>query len=67
MLKSADTAVKTNGYWSGIISTYRKFGLDFHTDYKKVIEAQTPEKICNFMKEFLKAGNKVEVTMMPQE
>ena len=67
MLKSADTAAKTNGYWSSIITTYRKFGLDFHTDYKKVIEAQTPEKICEFMKEFLKAGNKVEVTMMPKE
>ena len=67
MLKNADDAAKTNDYWSGIITTYRKFGLDFHTDYKKTIEAQTPEGICQFMKEFLKAGNKVEVTMMPLE
>ena len=67
MLKSIDDAAKTNSYWSGVITTYRKFGIDLHSDYKKVVEAQTPASICQFMQEFLKAGNKIEITMMPQE
>jgi len=67
MLKNIDDQAKTNGYWSGVISRYRKYGLDFHTDYKSTVEAQTPETICQFMQEFLKDGNKIEVTMMPQE
>jgi zinc protease len=67
MLKSADDAAKTNSYWSNVVAIYRKFGIDLHTDYKKVVEAQTPASICAFMQEFLKPGNKMEVTMMPQE
>ena len=67
MLKNVDDAAKSNSYWSNVITNYRKFGVDLHTDYKKVVEAQTPESICQFMQEFLKAGNKVEVTMLPQE
>ena len=67
MLKSIDDAAKTNSYWNNVINTYRKFGIDLHTDYKKVVEAQTPASICQFMQEFLKPGNKVEVTMLPKE
>ena len=67
MLKNIDDEAKTNGYWSGAITRYRKYGLDFHTDYKAIVEAQTPESICQFMQEFLKEGNKIEVTMLPEE
>ena len=67
MLKNVDDAAKSNSYWSNVITNYRKFGVDLHTDYKKVVEAQTPETICKFMQEFLSAGNKVEVTMLPKE
>jgi zinc protease len=67
MIKNIDDAAKTNNYWSNVITNYRKFDVDLHTDYKKVVEAQTPESICQFMREFLKPGNKVEVTMMPLE
>jgi zinc protease len=67
MLKNIDDEAKTNGYWNSVIYRYRKYGLDFHTDFKRIVEAQTPESICAFMREFLKPGNKIEVTMMPQE
>ncbi|MBO4826809.1 MAG: insulinase family protein [Prevotella sp.] len=67
MVKNIDDQSKTNGYWAGAITRYRKYGLDFFTDYKSVVEAQTPETICQFMQEFLKDGNKIEVTMMPEE
>ena len=67
MLKNADDSFKTNDYWSGIIDIYRKYGLDFYTTYKDVIKAQTPESISAFVKELLKANNRVEVVMMPQK
>lgn len=66
LLKSADDSFKTNGYWSGIINTYRKYGLDFHTTYKDIIKAQTPEGISAFVKDFLKENNRIEVVMLPE-
>lgn len=67
MLKQADDRSKTNNYWDNIISTWYIFGIDEHTDYKKTVEAQTPESIAAFMTEFLKPGNQITVMMEPEE
>lgn len=67
MLKQADDVAKTNGYWNGVIGVYRKYGIDTHTDYKKLVSAQTPQTISDFMKEFLKSNNYITVTMLPDE
>ena len=67
ILKSHNDQLKQNGYWMGRISTWRKYGLDFHTDFEKVVNAQTPESISAFVKEVLKAGHHAEVIMLPQE
>ena len=67
MLKNIDDQAKTNGYWAGVISDWRQWGVDMHTDYKAVVQAQTPESISAFVKELLKAGNRAEVVMMPAE
>ena len=34
---------------------------------KALVAKQTPESISNFVKEILKAGNRIQVTMMPAE
>lgn len=67
MLKQADDEAKLNRYWNGVVDLYRKYGIDSYTDYKKVISAQTPQTIAAFMQEFLKAGNRISVTMLPEE
>ena len=67
MLKQADVAVKTNGYWMGIITEYDEYKLDFHTEYKKCIEALTPAAIANFFKGLLSSGNDIEVTLVPEK
>ena len=67
MLKSADMAVKTNGYWMNIIREYDEYGVDAHTDYKKVVEGVTPAKIAAYLKKLLSAGNHVEVVMTPEK
>ena len=67
MLKNHGDQLKQNNYWMGRIGIWRKYGLDFHTDYEKVVNAQTPESISDFVKELVKAGNRAEVVMMPAE
>ena len=67
MLKNFDDQTKTNGYWNSVINDWRFWGVDMHTNYKAVLQAQTPESISAFVKEMLKAGNRAEVIMMPAE
>ena len=67
MLKNVDDQAKTNNYWIRVIGRLRDYGVDVHTDYKKVVEAQTPDAISAFMQEFLKPGNRAEVIMLPEE
>ena len=67
MLKAVDDQAKTNNYWIRQINRLRDWNIDTHTDYKKTVEAQTPETIMTFMKELLKSGEKAEVIMLPEE
>ena len=67
MLKAHADQLKTNSYWSGRINTWHKWGLDFHTDYDKTVQAVTPESVCAFVAEVLKSGNEAEVVMLPAE
>jgi zinc protease len=67
MLKSFGDQQKQNSYWLGRINIWRHYGLDFNTDYEKLVNAQTPESISAFTAELLKAGNAAEVIMLPAE
>ena len=68
MLKRADESLKSNGYWLGVIKTYDELGLDEHTDFKKIVNGLTPEKVSAFVKNvILKAGNSVKVIMLPEK
>jgi zinc protease len=67
MLKNLSDQQKQNSYWMGRINIWRKWGLDFHTDYEKIVNAQTPETIGAFVQKVIDAGNRAEVVMMPAE
>ena len=67
MLKSHADKLKTNGYWLGRIGAWRKWNLDFHTDYEKTVQAVTPERVSAFVADVLKSGNEAEVVMLPAE
>jgi zinc protease len=67
MLKNHGDQLKQNNYWMGQINNWRQFGVDFHTDYEKMVNAQTPKSISDFVEHVLKAGNRAEVVMMPAE
>ena len=67
MLKNLDDMAKTNNYWLNIIYGNEAYKVDFHTDAKAIIEAQTPETVSAFVAELLKQGNMAEIVMLPQE
>lgn len=66
MLKDADVDAKNNGYWQGIIRTFNVTGVDEYTDYKKNIEAVTPQMVSNFVKKTIASNNKLSVVMRPE-
>jgi zinc protease len=67
LLKNHGDQLKQNGYWMSVINNWRQWGVDFHTGYEELVNAQTPESISAFVQEVLKAGNHAEIIMMPQE
>ncbi len=67
LVKAYGDKTKTNNYWNRVINNNTQFGVDIHTDYLKVVEAQTPATISAFVKELLSAGNRIEVVMLPEE
>ena len=67
MLKQFDDNAKTNKFWDDIIYTDYMLHLDDYTNYKNLVEKQTPATIATFMKEMLKGANKVNVMMLPGE
>ena len=66
MLKQADIDAKQNSYWINTITTFKEYGLDVYTDYKKTVEALTVDNVRDFLNELLKSGNHVEVIMTPE-
>ncbi|MBQ7419854.1 MAG: insulinase family protein [Prevotella sp.] len=67
MLKQIDVDAKKNGYWINTITTYKDYGLDVYTDYKKTVEALTVESVRDFLNNrILKSGNHIEIVMTPE-
>jgi len=67
MIKDHGTELKENDYWMGILNDYVGRGIDNHTSYEQIVNAQTPETIAAFARQILATGNKVEVVMLPEE
>ena len=67
MLKQIDVDAKKNSYWVSTIATFKDYGLDVYTDYKKTVEALTVESVRDFLNNvILKSGNHTEVIMTPE-
>ena len=67
MIKDHGTELKENGYWMRTLISYVGRGIDDHTAYEQIVNAQTPETLAAFARHILAAGNKVEVVMLPEE
>ena len=67
MLKQIDVDAKKNSYWVNTITTYKDYGLDVYTDYKKTVEALTVESVRDFLSNvLLKSDNHIEIIMTPE-
>ena len=67
MLKQIDVDAKKNSYWVNTITTYKDYGLDVYTDYKKAVEALTVESVRDFLSNvLLKSDNHIEIIMTPE-
>ena len=67
LLKQADVDAKTNRYWTDVLSTWKRFGIDVHTDYKKTVEAVNAKSVSDFLKNVvLKSGHHDQIVMMPE-
>ncbi len=67
MIKDHSTEVKENNYWMNTLIGFVTRGIDDHTGYEQIVNAQTPETLAAFARQILAAGNKVEVLMLPEE
>nr|MBP7471824.1 hypothetical protein [Prevotella sp.] len=65
LLMTEEENLRTNNYWFDILSYYDKYGIDLLHDYNKTVSSLTLQDICEFMKQFLKSGNRIEVVMIP--
>jgi zinc protease len=66
MLKQIDVDAKKNNYWINTITTWKDYGIDMYTDYKKTVESLTVDSVRDFLNEVLKSGNHIEVIMLPE-
>lgn len=66
MLKNADVNAKKNNYWVNTITTWKDYGIDMHSNYKKVVESLTAESMQQFIEQLMAAGNQLECVMMPE-
>jgi zinc protease len=66
MLKQIDVDAKTNGYWINTLTKWKDYGLDFYTDYKKVVSGLTAQSLQEFLQKLMAAGNQIECIMMPE-
>ena len=66
LIKQHKEDVAENGWWMHAISTYYRDGMNFNTDYEKVINEISPENISSIVKELLKQNNLTEILLMPE-
>lgn len=64
-LKSYVDAQKTNGYWSGNLIEYLRYGKDDHSNYEAVVRNLTSADVQRVAQALLREGNKLSVVMRP--
>ena len=67
MIAQNADARKTNSYWINVISNYQLFGIDTDTNYTKVVEALTAEKIQNLAQKLIVPANHIQVVMKAEK
>ena len=63
LLKTYDEVILTNDYWDEMLFNYLYNGVDYDNNYKERIAGLTPERMQEFIKQFVMNMGRIEVTM----
>ncbi|MEA5005383.1 MAG: insulinase family protein [Rikenellaceae bacterium] len=66
LLKKHQEQLINNGYWSHMILALESNGVDFHTNYDKIVSDVTPTMIQDFARKIFSQKNIIEVCMDPK-
>ena len=66
MRKSIRDNRNDNAYWLLALRQLDKSGLDMDSGYEDIVDAMTPEKISQFLKEVLDNHEIMRITMTPE-
>lgn len=67
MLKQASDNDRENGHWMDVLTEWTAEGVDLQTNYVDTVKALTTQKVQNFLKELVSAGNHASIVMMPEK
>jgi zinc protease len=63
MNKNYTQNLRENSYWLSVINSRFLIGKDMHTTYKTALDAVTPQKLHEFIKQMVDTDNRLEVIM----
>jgi len=67
LLKQAEDNNRENGHWMNVLTEWTAEGVDLQTNYAETVKAVTNQKVQNFIKQMISAGNHASIVMMPEQ
>ena len=67
LLKQYDEQMKSNYTWLNYLQAWHKYGRDDYSDYHRLIEELSPEKVRRMAAKIVADGNIAKIVMDPEE
>ena len=67
LLKQAEDNNRENGHWMNVLTEWTAEGVDLQTNYVETVKAVTNQKVQDFIKQMISAGNHASIVMMPEK
>jgi zinc protease len=67
LLKQAEDNNRENGHWMNVLTEWTAEGVDLQTNYAETVKAVTNQKVQDFIKQMISAGNHASIVMMPEK
>ena len=67
LLKQAEDNNRENGHWMNVLTEWTAEGVDLQTKYVETVKAVTNQKVQDFIKQMISAGNHASIVMMPEK
>ena len=67
LLKQAEDNNRENGHWMNVLTEWTAEGVDLQTKYAETVKAVTNQKVQDFIKQMINAGNHASIVMMPEK